>query len=344
MEEFKERGYEIVAYGFSRNNDNKNFPHGIDVHTIGSFSSASSYFSRLNVLIKGIRSVVKKHEKEDCVFYLFRNDIAIIYSFITRHPYVFEEADMTHLNISNKLLRNCLERKIKTIIKHSVVSVFRSEGFVKCHFGNNHPDNVFVIPNRLHPRVLQLPHSEKTNVNDNCLKFGFVGGVRYNTIFSFANALLKHFPQHQIHFFGFFVTDEVKEKFITLDTYPNCFFHGAFQSPEDLPDIYSQIDVLLSTYDVSTINPRYAEPNKLYEAIYFDTPIIVSSNSYLADKVSRLGIGYDVDATNEDAVVRLVKSINRESLMNKRMNISRIDKMTCINKNEEFFNFFEERI
>lgn len=68
----------------------------------------------------------------------------------------------------------------------------------------------------------------------------------------------------------------------------NIFFHGAFKNPIDLPKIYSKIDFIVATYDTTTLNPQYAEPNKIYEAIFFRTPIIVSYNSYLANKVNKL--------------------------------------------------------
>ena len=344
MEEFKDRGYNVLAYAFSRNKDNMNFPKGVEVHNIGCFASESSYFSRIGVIWKGIKSVIDKHKDDDCVFYLLKNDMAIVYSYLSTRPYIFEEADMTHLSVGRKWLGNYMEKRVKRIIKHSVISVFRSEGFLKYHFGKVYPDNVYVIPNRLHPDVLNLPEIEHNVVDDNCIKYGFVGGIRYNTIFSFANFLLKNFPQHQFHFFGNFSTKTQEEQFSVLKKYTNCYFHGPFKSPDDLPAIYSQIDVVLSAYDVRGINPRYAEPNKLYESIYFDKPIIVSSNSFLAEKVDRLGIGYDVDALNEADVIDLVDSINEMSIEERKLNINRIDKHDCINSNEAFFTLLEKRL
>lgn len=343
MEEFMNRGYDVVAYAFSRNQDVKNFPQGVEVHHIGSFASDSSYWSRIGVMRKGIKSVINKYKEEDCLFYLLKTDMAVVYSYLTKRPYIFEEADMTHLSFGNKWLRNYLEKRVKRIIKNSVMSVFRSEGFLKYHFGETYPDNVYVIPNRLHPNVLKLPKVESQKKDSDGIKFAFVGGIRYNTIFSFAETVLKHFPQHQFHFYGNFSTPAQEERFGVLKKYTNCYFHGAFKSPDDLPNIYSNIDVLLSAYDVRGINPRYAEPNKLYEAIYFDKPIIVSSNSFLADKVARLGIGYDVDALNENKVIDLVKSIDARSLEDKKNNIKKIDKISCINKNEHFFELLENK-
>lgn len=344
MEEFKLCGYDVVAYAFSRGQDNKNFPHGIEVNHIGSFASDSSYWSRIGVMRRGIKNVIQKYKNEDCLFYLLKNDIAIIYSYLTDRPYVFEEADMTHLSFGNKCLRNYLEKRIKSIINHSVLSVFRSEGFLKYHFGEKYPDNVYVIPNRLHPNVLNLPEVESCCADEGCIRFAFVGGIRYDTIFSFAETALRHFPQHQFHFYGIFSTKAQEEQFFVLNQYPNCFFHGPFKSPDDLPSIYSNIDVLLSAYDVRGINPRYAEPNKLYEAIFFDKPIIVSSHSFLADKVARLGIGYDVNALNEQEVVELIRTIDKNSIEEKKANISKINKKDCINNNEEFFKLLDSRL
>ena len=77
-------------------------------------------------------------------------------------------------------------------------------------------------------------------------------------------------------------------------------FHGKFKTPEDLPAIYSQLDLVLSTYDTDSDNVRYAEPNKLYEAIYFETPIVVSSNTFLSKKVKELGVGFELDVNREN--------------------------------------------
>lgn len=344
MEEFQAKGYDVYAYYFVRHQDELNHPKGIRTEPVGSFTSDSSFLSRYSIIKKGIQTVLNKHKDDDCLFYLFRNDMAIYFSFLSRKPYVFEEADMTHLNFSNVVLRRVLEKRIKHIVKKSVVSVFRSEGFVQCHFGDYKPDNVWVIPNRLHPDVLSLPAREHRRFDPKKIVVGFVGGIRYDSIYSFADFFLKNFPQHELHFYGYFTVEVTEKKFSALKKYPNCFFHGRFKSPDDLPDIYSKIDLLLSTYNVESINPRYAEPNKLYESIYFGVPIIVSSNSYIADKVSRLSIGYDVNAFDESDVVNLVRSLTPESVEQRRNNINKIDKMSCVNRNDDFFDFLDERI
>ncbi len=94
---------------------------------------------------------------------------------------------------------------------------------------------------------------------------------------------------------------------------------------------------MLATYDVKYNNVRYAEPNKLYEAIYYETPIIVSEGCYLGDKVKQLNVGYTVDAMNEKAIMTLLEEISTDALDQKIQSIRRLGTDYAINSNEQFF-------
>ena len=93
-----------------------------------------------------------------------------------------------------------------------------------------------------------------------------------------------------------------------------------------MASIYAGIDWVLSAYDADYENVRYAEPNKLYESIFFETPIIVSRGTFLAERVESLGVGLSVDASKEDEVVSLVDGWTEES--SRRM----VDRMRAIPK------------
>ena len=53
--------------------------------------------------------------------------------------------------------------------------------------------------------------------------------------------------------------------------------------------------MIYSVYDADMTNVRVALPNKLYEAIYCERPIIVAKGTYLAELVERWGVGVAVD-------------------------------------------------
>ena len=341
IEEFVENGYDVEVYSFRRE-VSKNKTDAVKIQVIGEFSNDLPYLKRVKTMWKGIKYVLNKTKDMDCIYYLIRNDVAILYSMMSKKPYIFEEADLTQAVMRNKIMARFVESKTKKIIKNSLLSVFTSEGFIKYHFGSERPENVYVIPNRLHPSILSYPVLPKGDVDSNHIKFGFVGNIRYDSIFNFSSILLRDFPMHELHFFGKSLAQSEKERFAELEKYTNCFFHGEFKSPDDLPKIYDQIDVLLCTYDIKTASPRFAEPNKLYESIYFKTPIIVSSNTFIAEKVNRLGIGFDIDPYNNESVKTFIKTLDRDCIIEKRKNMSALDNSYCINKNTQFFALLEK--
>ncbi len=290
IEEFLDNNYDVKVYSFKRR-ETLNKSNRIPFEIIGTFSNDLSYIKRIRLMISGIRYVLNSTKNTKCIYYLVRNDVAIIFNLLSNKPFIFEEADMTHLSLHNKYVRSLMEFLVKKIINKSRLSVFRSEGFIKYHFGDTPPGNTFVIPNRLDKKVLNLPIYSKKPFDANRIRFGFVGGIRYESIVQFVTLLMDNFKQHEFHFYGDFVSPKIEKWFDPLKKYDKCFFHGRFQSPNDLAQIYSQIDVLLSTYDANYVNVRFAEPNKLYESIYYRTPIIVSSNTFLGEKVKSLNIG-----------------------------------------------------
>ena len=342
VEEFVSHGYEVEVYGFNREKGMYTKPKHFSVELIGEYDDTLSYFQRIPILKKGIKFVMNKHRHdEDVIYYLFQLDIALVFKLLTYNcKYLFEESDLMHTYINNPFIRNSLEFIDKWIIKHSVLSIFTSEGFLLYHYANKRPNNVCVITNRLNSEIIKIEKKEK-HIESGKLRIGFVGNPRYNSIINFIRVFCHNFPQYELHIYGE-IKGRYKNNFETLHQFHNCHFHGQFKNPEDLPSIYSEIDLVLSTYDAEYINVRYAEPNKLYEAIYFETPIIVSEGTFLSDKVKKMGVGYSVDPLNEQSIINLIKNIDKDSIRDKEIACKRIEKEICININDDFFNQLHE--
>lgn len=343
IDEFVEKGYNVKVYGFNRGVKYSNKSKYVEINILASFSNNQPYLKRLGIMYKGIKQVLRQTESLDCVYYLIGPDIAMIFTLICNKKYIYEEPDLVHTYINNKYVRNMLERIDKHIIRKSILSVFRSEGFPIYHFGENIPDNCTVITNRLNKDIQIFPLIKKKDVDLKHLKIGFVGGIRFKSIRNFVQVFCENFPNSEFHFYGILDTDKEKQLFKPLEKLNNCFFHGSFKNPNDMPSIYSNIDLLLSTYDIEFENVRYAEPNKIYEAIYFETPIIVSKGTFLEDKVKRLGIGYIVDPLKNEEVVSLIKNLTYDSLRERIENMQKIPKKQLINRNDSFFELLESK-
>ena len=145
--------------------------------------------------------------------------------------------------------------------------------------------------------------------------------------------MLLHFPQHEFHFWGQperegYLDDEVT-------SYKNVFIHGKFKNPDDLMSIYKQTDISIVCYDTTSGNVRIAEPNKIYESIFFETPIVVSSGTFLAERVNEYGAGYDIDASNDQSIINFVKSIKTEDLETKVNKMKTISWQEVVDNSKE---------
>ena len=335
INEFIDNGYPIRVYGFSRLDIVPNKPDRFNVEVLAHLTNGSSYFSRLRIMRDKLRDVFASHKGENVIYYYFMLDVAMACRSLSRAPFIFEESDLAHTTLRKPFITWMLEKIDRQIIRRSLLTVFTSEGFVRYHFGNRPPENCVLIPNRLNSTILSLPLLPHHNTDINHLQIGFVGGARYKSILRFAETIAHRFPQHTFHFFGTLMSE--LDRLEKLKSYPNIVFYGPFANPADLPDIYSRIDLLVSTYDVEIANVRFAEPNKLYEGAYFDVPIIVSEGTFLAEKVRSLGIGYGVDARSEKSIADFINRLTYDDYYNKQQAASRIDKSTLINHNEAMF-------
>ena len=309
-------GIPIKVYGydsgiFSNNLQSISFP----VTEIIKRNKRDSKFKKVYSFVKTLRRIRKENSKDD-IYYIFSAEMGNLSWIFRNRKTIYEEADIFGASFKKPWLRKFFKWIDRGTIRRSLLTVFTSDGFVDYTFSQCHrPNNVIVIPNKLNGRFFNADRKAEvipTKIDVNHIKFGFVGIIRYrNTILRFAKVVGKEFPQHEFHFFGDFdvptYQDEVKNM-------SNVYMHGSFVNPRDLPSIYQQIDILISCYDTASWNVRVAEPNKLYEALFFETPIIVSKGTFLEKQVKRYNAGYAIKADDDRGIIECIKNIDEQSL------------------------------
>lgn len=342
--EFQKEGFDVDVYCFDRHKvAHQKFDYPVSI--IGVFSDDVPYIKRIGIIRKGIASVVSKFSQPDPItYYIDGLGVASVACFMIKHPYIYEECDLVHTYIHNPIVRKAFDVLDKRIIARSLETILTSEGFAQYHFGGvNLPHNVSYIFNKLNPKIEDCAMIPKRETDMQHLRFAFVGQPRFKSVYSFAHHLLKNFPQHEFHLYGAALGSE-GAAFQDLNQYPNFFTHGRFKNPTDLPAIYADIDVVISTYDVEYVNVQYAEPNKIYEAIYFATPIVATNGTYLANKVCSLGVGFAIDPLDEQAVVDFVNGLTLECLKETASTAQTIDKRTLIDDNRQLMNKLKQKL
>jgi glycosyltransferase involved in cell wall biosynthesis len=310
-------GFKVKVYGFDSglyNDTLKSLP--FPVERIIKRDKSKKKLTKLKEFRICLKQILKENSNND-LYYLFGFEIASMAWLLGYKNYIYEEADVTAARVSNPFIRNLLLSIDRVVIKKSYRTVLTSEGFIKCIFPTNKPVNkLIMMPNKLSPyfdaykkaQVKSLP------IDFNHIKFGFIGLIRYpNTIVRFARVIGKFFPNHEFHFWGDTEYDEYLDN--EIKSFSNVYIHGRFKNPDDLLKIYTNTDISVVCYDTSSGNVLIAEPNKIYESIFFETPIVVSSGTYLAERVKQFNAGFDIKADNDDSIRVFVNSIKESILM-----------------------------
>lgn len=342
VEEFIEYGYEVDVYAFNRGHDVYVKSNNFEINLIGKHDVSMSYFSRAVVIRESLQKLFHKYKNDDVVYYFFFFDVASIGHMFCKKNYIYEESDLPYTHISNHMIRSLMAKIDRRIIRKSLLTIMTSEGFVEFHYGKRKPENIIVVPNRVNERLNQYLYKE-TPLDINHLRFSFVGGFRYLSTFNFIKYGSKYFPQHTFSVYGNIMRFKQEIEELALNN-KNVLLYGLFKNPEDLPGIYANTDIVLANYDATSINAQYAEPNKMYESIFFHTPILVSSGTFLSRKVSRLGVGYDIDSNKENEVVAFIKGLTENDIIEKQSNSKAIPKEYSVNKNPLLFQYLSDKI
>lgn len=341
VEDFMAHGYDVEAYYFTRTGQNPFQQTTFPIHKIGEFDTSLSYVKRLPVMYKALKPVFDKYKQKDVWFYYYQLDVALVCHWISHRPFLYECYDLMHHNMSSSVMRFLFDTIEKYIVKKSTCTLMTSQGFVQHYWGEKQPKNVFVVPNRLDKEVLTIPyHSHPYDINH--LRFGFVGVARDENVFRFAKILVTHFPQHEMHFFGLYRQD-LDDYEGMAKQYPNFHLHGPFtRHPQDLPSLYEQIDITVIPFEyIKHGNHRYTDHNKLYEGIFFETPLVVSQGSFTGQQVEKMDIGFTIDATDEEQILTFIRGLNSTQLDTKLQHIRSLDKKMCINDNPQMFIFLQ---
>mgnify|MGYP004649506269 CR=1 FL=1 len=308
----KEMGYACDVYGYKRGKyDVNEYPDEINVQVLDTVSDGD-YLRKAIKSWKNLSKVVASNKGEDVAFYAFGFFQAFVCA-IKGVKYVYEISDIFYAYPGLNKIKWILKFIDRILIKKSALSIMTSGGFLE-FFNIKENEKILIVPNKVSPRLTTISRTALTG-NLDSLRFGYVGSIKYDSIFRFAETIGKYYPHYHFDFYGG-ATDDIQVKIDdVVSKYENVKSHGVYKNPYDLESIYSVIDIVIACYDVNSENERIAEPNKLYESLYFCKPIIVSDGIYLARRVKELGCGYTVDASSKEKIKSFIDDIKPSELV-----------------------------
>lgn len=279
-------GYDVTVLYFERKDaPPRGMGEGAKFVKLGDLED-KNYLRRVGPLFRAL-PVVRNDDAP--LVYVFSIDLLLIAVMAGKSNIVFEIGDVREIN--NPLFISSYSFLLKRCVK-IIVTSDRFAEYLSAKYGVHGSRFIFK------PHVLEAhqfsPERRVMKVKALCsdmVCIGFVGLLRYTSVLSLLRvASCREKLSIRIHGRGLH-----ESKIPGLINRDKDHFGGAFHYPDDLADIYRNIDINFVMYDSSDMNVRMALPNKLYESVYFSTPLIVSKGTYLSEIVEKWNVGISWD-------------------------------------------------
>jgi len=134
--------------------------------------------------------------------------------------------------------------------------------------------------------------------------------------------------------------DYYKNLAVERNVIDQVFFIGKF-SQEDLPKLTPSADVGIALIENISKSYYYALPNKLFEYIMAEVPVVVSNLPQMKEIVYKFNVGFVVDPDNKDELITALKNLTSDEVLYKKF------KQNCkiaseeLNWENEFGNLLE---
>lgn len=236
----------------------------------------------------------------------------IAYQYKQTHPQVkvvYEIADLHRLIVDRQtgiksLVRSMLRAREAKDIGCVDLLVLTSMKFYDVYYRDLiDKDKVLFLPNM---PILEAFRGYDPKKHPEGFTVGFFGWIRY---LDQLNLLIDAAERAHVNvlFAGSDNSGDAFRKTCGMRDYVE--YYGPYDYESEIASLYERVDCIYSVYDADLFNVRVALPNKLYESIYCEKPIIVAKNTYLAEQAARLGVGVAVDHKDMDELVSVLDEL-----------------------------------
>lgn len=238
----------------------------------------------------------------------------------TNTKIVIEISDLRSHTYKNSLKSKLMRAVEQFMFKFVDKLIVTSPKFYEMYYNKLFDGNYFVLENK--PLSNMIPPKLEKVVNDKVI-IGIVGlllqGKPYEALFE----AIKNDDRFEVHIYGKGTYQKLVEEYASK--YENIKYFGEYNFFQDSAKIYASLDILYMPYDTTngSLNNKIALPNKLYEAMYFQVPIITSSGTYLGELVEQYGIGEMIKCCDKKSLQNALLNINIETIQN---NFQKLDK------------------
>jgi len=296
------------------------------------------YISRIPALLLSIPRLRKALKNVDIV-YTFSVDLAVISMIasigLKRKVRLLEVGDIRHLQTRSGMIGRTYRIFDRWLSNRQNLIVVTAEDFLNVYYKNWLSCNTkgLVLENKLEKNhadsalASSFQHASQQHSDNTRLTIGYFGLLQSKWSWRVLQKLaLDHPERFRVVLAGYPI--KLQDVELISTQHENIDFIGEYKSPEDLPKLYSQVDLVWGCYSPfgpNDWNLQWARPNRFYEACAFKTPLISRDTSTDGKYVEKLKIGFVVDDTDSTAAAVRLSKIEASDVATWRKNMNRLD-------------------
>ena len=235
-----------------------------------------------------------------CEYKRNRKSIHVIYEVADLHRLLVDKQK----GIIRKTIQSYLKHKDKSLAKRIDLLIVTSQEYYNSYFSSFVPEKKMMF----FPNVPDLTAfvTYKKKMTTKSFTVGYFGVIRYKEELKLLIESLRETNVNLI-IAGY---EENGDEIETLCRDRNDIeWIGRFDFNSSAAELYSRCDCIFAVYDAKMKNCQVALPNKLYEAVFCELPILVADETYVGDIVRLWNVGipvkHDSKAAIEDALLEL---------------------------------------
>lgn len=211
-------------------------------------------------------------------------------------------------SLLKKIIRVCLRGIDKILCKQVDLLILTSPRFYDAYYCHLIPrEKMLYMPNVPEKQVFEDYHRKEEGTP---FTIGFIGQVFYKQQ---ALNLVEAAKRTGVHLLiAGYETDELGDVETACRSYQNAEWFGRYDFRRHAAELYGKCDVIHLVYDADMSNVRNLLPNKLYEAVLCELPVIVAKDTYLAQVVKEWGVGLAVDHHSVEELEDAIKLLHED--------------------------------
>ena len=340
----QQAGFAVAAVAFERDHHTGRLPD-CPVERLGKIAHGR-YFQRVFSLVTALPAMRRAIRRNHLV-YASGPDmamIALIAGLGLGKPVILEIGDIRRIQVASGLTGYLTRLLDLYVVNASRLLVATAQGFVDGYYREwlHTKTPALVLENKLEASTTESDHikisalMEDKPLVDRPLRIGYFGVLRCGWSLQVLEALALSMPSEVVIVMAGYLMSlvDLPERVARIS---NIEFRGEFRSPQDLPSLYGNVDLIWGCYP----SPEDRDPNwhwaqlicrsnRFYESCYFQKPIISLVGSGDGIEVERYKIGMIIHDQSIEKVVDVLSGISPDDLARWQENLSKLPRKVYV--------------